>query len=285
MTTVANNTDPEKGSALIGDSYESIPASPSSVHGRHAIYPMNSGSHEDVVGSDGELCTHEHFGHRAPWLRALVLGANDGLVSTAALLMGVGAGSEDISTLRLAGVSGLIAGALSMAVGEYISVASQKDAELADIEVERKEQEKGPQARARELRELALIYEERGVPPDLAHQVAVALSEKDVLRAHARDELGIDIDNLARPLQAAVVSALCFSSGAAIPLLSASFIDSSTIRLIAVVVSTTCGLACFGLAGAYLGGAAIWRGMLRVLIGGWLALAVVYAIGLVFHAS
>lgn len=192
--------------------------------------------------ADDEYCEHTHHSNRAPWLRALVLGANDGLVSTAALLMGVGAGTTDLHILRLSGVAGLIAGALSMAVGEYVSVSSQRDAEQADIKKEIEEQLKGPAAQARELEELAQIYVSRGVPPPLARQVAVALTEHDVIRAHARDELGIDLEELANPLQAAVVSALCFTTGAAIPLLAAAFITDSTIRLTIIAVSTTVGL-------------------------------------------
>ena len=189
-----------------------------------------------------ELCDHTHHSNRAPWLRALVLGANDGLVSVAALLMGVGSGSTDLAVLRLSGIAALISGALSMAAGEYVSVSSQKDAEKADIEKEILEQLKGPEAQLRELDELTQIYVDRGVPADLARQVAVALTEKDVIRAHARDELGIDIDELSNPLQAAVVSALCFAFGAALPLLSAIFLNNPTNRLIAIALSTTVGL-------------------------------------------
>lgn len=192
---------------------------------------------------DGEeYCDHVHHSNRAPWLRALVLGANDGLVSVAALLMGVGSGSPDLAVLRLSGVAALISGALSMAVGEYVSVSSQRDSERADIQKEIEEQLKGPEAQARELEELASIYISRGVPEDLARQVAVALTEKDVIRAHARDELGIDIDELSNPLQAAVISAFTFAGGAALPLLSAVFLNSQTGRLIAIIISTTVGL-------------------------------------------
>jgi VIT1/CCC1 family predicted Fe2+/Mn2+ transporter len=196
-----------------------------------------------VEAKDGEeYCDHVHHSNRAPWLRALVLGANDGLVSVAALLMGVGSGSPDLAVLRLSGVAALISGALSMAVGEYVSVSSQRDSERADIQKEIEEQLKGPEAQARELEELSSIYVARGVPEDLARQVAVALTEKDVIRAHARDELGIDIDELSNPLQAAVISALTFAGGAALPLLSAVFLNSQTSRLIAIIISTTIGL-------------------------------------------
>lgn len=198
----------------------------------------NSGKEEE----EEELCDHVHHSNRSPWLRALVLGANDGLVSVASLMMGVGAGNADLKVLRLSGVAGLIAGALSMAMGEYVSVSSQRDSEKADIKKEIEEQLKGPAAQARELEELAQIYVSRGIPYDLAKQVAVILTERDVIRAHARDELGIDIDDLSNPWQAAIVSGLCFSAGAAMPLLSASFITDRTIRLVVLALATTVGL-------------------------------------------
>lgn len=207
-----------------------------------ATLPEGSAGAEIERAIEDEWCEHTHHSNRAPWLRALVLGANDGLVSTASLLMGVGSGSTDLAVLRLSGVASLLAGALSMAVGEYVSVSSQRDAERADIEKEIMEQLKGPEAQARELDELTQIYVERGVPGDLARQVAVVLTEKDVIRAHARDELGIDLDELANPLQAAVVSAMTFTLGAAIPLLSAIFLGDPTSRLIAIALSTTAGL-------------------------------------------
>jgi vacuolar iron transporter family protein len=227
---------------------------------------------------------HVHHSNRAPWLRAFVLGANDGLVSVAALLMGVGAGSKDLKILRLAGTAGMISGALSMALGEYVSVASQRDAEHADIQLELQEQLKGPEAQQRELEELTQIYEDRGLPYDLARQVAETLTEKDVIRAHARDELGIDIDELANPLQAALVSAICFSAGAALPLLSASFLQDQYTRLAAILASTTVGLLIFGILGSWLGGAKIWKGGTRVVVGGLIALAVSYGIGVAFDA-
>jgi VIT1/CCC1 family predicted Fe2+/Mn2+ transporter len=234
---------------------------------------------------DEEYCDHTHHSNRAPWLRAMVLGANDGLVSIAALLMGVGAGTKDLSVLRLSGVAGLIAGALSMAVGEYVSVSSQRDAEKADIEKEVLEQLKGPEAQRRELDELAAIYEARGVPAELARQVAVALTEKDVIRAHARDELGIDMDDLANPWQAAAVSAATFTGGAAVPLLSAIFISDPVMRLVAVLISTTAGLLAFGVLGAWLGGAGVVKGGVRVLIGGWIALGISYGVGVAFNVE
>ncbi|KAG2454511.1 hypothetical protein HYH02_000358 [Chlamydomonas schloesseri] len=233
------------------------------------------------MGSD----EHIHYSHRLPWLRAFVLGATDGLVSVAALMLGVGGGSESLTTLRLAGIAAWIAGALSMAVGEYISVASQRDTEMADVEKERQQQAKGPVARARELKELTEIYISRGLTPDLAHQVAVQLTEKDVIRAHARDELGIDLDEMANPMQAACVSALAFTAGALIPLLGGAFISDARIRLGAVAVAATLGLLAFGLLGSVLGGAKPIIGSIRVLVGGCLAMGITFGVGHVLGAE
>lgn len=238
----------------------------------------------DSHGSYEELPDeHEHYSHRAPWLRAGVLGANDGLCSVASLMLGVGGGDNNLHTLVLAGVAGLVGGALSMACGEYISVSSQKDAEEADIEKERREQEKGPEARAHELDELTDIYIGRGISPGLARQVAVELTETDVIKAHARDELGIDLDELANPLQAALASALAFTVGAGIPLLGAAFIRDANYRLVSLVVCSTAGLALFGGIGAWLGGATLIRGGMRVVIGGWLTMGLTYGAGRLFN--
>lgn len=212
---------------------------PNSLHTDANIVPSyaNSGRIDPE-----EHCEHVHHSNRAPWLRAMVLGANDGLVSVAALLMGVSAGDDSLRFMRLSGVAGLIAGALSMAAGEYVSVSSQRDAEKADIHKEIQEQLKGPAAQARELEELTQIYESRGIPYHLARQVAEHLTETDVIRAHARDELGIDLDDLANPWQASIVSAICFSAGAAIPLLAGAFLADQTSRLISISLATTAGL-------------------------------------------
>lgn len=228
---------------------------------------------------------HEHYSQRAPWLRAFVLGANDGLVSVASLMLGVGGGNENLKAMQLAGVAGLVSGALSMAAGEYISVASQKDAEQADIDKEIREQQKGPVARAHEFEELVGIYMERGLSEPLAREVAKELTEKDVIRAHARDELGIDMDELANPLQACVTSAIAFSIGAGMPLLGGAFIEDHLTRIYVVIATSTAALILFGATGAYLGGAKLWKGALRVLIGGWLAMAITYGIGLLFGES
>ena len=234
---------------------------------------------------DEEPCDHEHFSNRAPWLRAMVLGANDGLVSVAALMMGVAGGNADLAVLRLTGVAGLIAGALSMAVGEFVSVSSQRDAEHADIKKEIEEQLKGPEAQARELEELAQIYVSRGVPYHLAFQVAHHLTETDVIRAHARDELGIDLDDLANPWQAAGVSFLCFGIGATVPLLAGAFLAEQWARITSILLATTAGLVMFGVLGAYFGGANVLKGALRVVIGGWLALGISYGIGAAFDVA
>lgn len=228
---------------------------------------------------------HIHYSHRAPWLRAFVLGANDGLVSTAALMLGVGGGSEVLSTMQLAGLAGLVGGALSMACGEYISVASQKDAEEADIAKERAEQAKGPEAQAREFEELVAIYMARGISATLARQVAKELTDNDVVRAHARDELGIDLDVLANPLQASVTSTFAFAMGASIPLLAGSFLADYRMRILSVVLASAAGLVLFGAAGSMMGGARPWIGALRVLVGGCLAMASTYAIGLAFGVT
>ncbi|GBF96679.1 Fe(2+) (Mn2+) transporter pcl1 [Raphidocelis subcapitata] len=225
---------------------------------------------------------HDHYSHRAPWLRAMVLGANDGLVSVASLMMGIGGANDDIKAMQLAGLAGLVGGALSMACGEYISVSSQKDSEEADIEKERQEQMKGPAAKAREFEELVGIYMSRGLSEPLARQVAHELTEKDVIRAHARDELGIDLDDLANPVQASAASAVAFSLGAAVPLLTGAFIADALTRLLAVGAAATLGLALFGGSGAWLGGASVAKGSARVLVGGWLAMGITFGIGKLF---
>lgn len=222
---------------------------------------------------------------RSAWLRALVLGANDGLVSVSAVLVGVGAGSTDLGAIRLSGIAAIVGGALSMAVGEYISVSSQRDSEMADIETERMEQEKGPLAQARELHELTMIYVRRGLTYELAHKVAVELTRQDVVRAHARDELGIDVDDLANPGQAGIVSAICFTTGGIIPLLSAVFVSDPSARMISTLAGTTFGLLLFGFIGAFLGGARIFVGGMRVVVGGWLALAAVFLVGKLFGTA
>ncbi|KAG5182698.1 Ccc1 family protein [Tribonema minus] len=225
---------------------------------------------------------HEHFSNRSPWLRAAVLGANDGLVSVATLLMGVGGGGAAKTQVLLAGIAGLVGGMCSMALGEYVSVASQKDAELADIEKEKKAQALGPASREKELEELTEIYVDRGLTKELARQVAQQLSEHDVIRAHARDELGIDMDELANPLQAALTSAVSFATGAALPLATAAFYDHPHHRLEAIAGVCVAGLIVCGAIGSHLGGSSMVKGAARVCSGGILALATTFGAGYLF---
>ncbi len=222
-----------------------------------------------------------HRSHRAGWLRAGVLGANDGLLSTAALLVGVVASGASQTVVAASGVAALAAGAASMAVGEMSSVSSQRDAEMADLAREREELVETPRA---ELRELAGIYEKRGLSPALAHQVAEELTAHDPLAAHARDELGLDVDDLARPGQAAWTSALSFSLGALVPLLVALVVASGP-QEAAIIVVTLLGLAALGVTGARLGGAEPFRPAARVVLGGAAAMAITFAIGTLFDVN
>ncbi len=180
-----------------------------------------------------------------------MLGANDGILSTASLVLGVAASGASGAAIVVAGAAGLVAGALSMAAGEYVSVSSQRDAEQADMRLEARELDRDPPG---ELRELAGIYEQRGLPPALATEVAASLSRRDALRAHARDELGLDEARLARPFQAAWTSALAFSAGAALPLLAAA-VTPAPARAVALIAVTLIALALLGDLGARLGGA------------------------------
>ncbi|MDA0161658.1 VIT family protein [Solirubrobacter ginsenosidimutans] len=216
-----------------------------------------------------------HLGSRSNWLRAAVLGANDGILSTASLVLGVaGAGGSSAAVLT-AGIAGMVAGALSMAAGEYVSVSSQRDTEEADLRLERRELAADP---AGELRELAGIYRARGLPADLAQEVAAALTAHGALEAHSRDELGLEQSRRARPLQAAGSSAAAFSAGAILPL-GAAALASGSIREGAVVVVTLLALALLGATGARLGGAPPLLATGRVLLWGSLAMAITYAIG------
>lgn len=216
-----------------------------------------------------------HLSSRSNWLRAAVLGANDGILSTASLVLGVAASGTSRSAILTAGVAGLVAGAGSMAAGEYVSVSSQRDTEEADLRLESRELASDPEG---ERRELAGIYEGRGLPPDLAEQVAHSLSEHDALEAHARDELGLPEDRRARPLQAAGASALSFAVGAILPLLAIGIFGSST-RIAACVVITVLALIGLGALGARLGGAPVPRAVLRVVFWGATAMAVTSGVG------
>ncbi len=204
-----------------------------------------------------------------------MLGADDGIVSTASLMLGVATANSSVHQVLLAGIAGMAAGAMSMAAGEYVSVSSQRDSERADLSRERKELRDDPEG---ELTELAAIYVSRGVEPKLARQVALQLMRRDALGAHARDELGITEQGRARPVQAAASSAAAFSGGAVLPIL-ATLAAPAAGRVIALVAIALIALAVLGSLGA-LGGGADWRrGALRVLLGGGAAMAVTALIG------
>jgi VIT1/CCC1 family predicted Fe2+/Mn2+ transporter len=216
-----------------------------------------------------------HRSQRAGWLRAAVLGADDAIVSTASLLIGVAASSASMHSLLVTGVAALVAGSMSMAVGEYVSVSSQRDAERADIELEERQLEHEPHA---ELNELTLIYVKRGLDNELARKVAEQLTAHDQLTTHLRDELGIDRDSLARPIQAAWISALSFGSFALVPIV-ALLLAPASLRISSIAALSLLSLAALGAIGAHLGGAPRVRAALRVCVGGSLAMAVTAVIG------
>ena len=216
-----------------------------------------------------------HLTHRVGWLRAAVLGANDGLLSTASLIVGVAAAEASRGSVLVAGVAGLVAGAMSMAAGEYVSVSSQSDTELADLERERIELATDFE---HELAELATIYVERGLDQGLADQVAKQLMEKDALGAHARDELGITEALSARPLQAALASAATFAAGAAMPLLVVLAVPHNWIAW-TVSGSSMIFLAILGALSAYAGGAPLLGSIVRVTFWGALAMALTAGVG------
>ena len=219
-----------------------------------------------------------HLVERIGWLRAAVLGANDGIVSTASLIVGVAAASSKQSDILLAGVAGLVAGAMSMAAGEYVSVSSQSDTERADLDRERKELSENVEF---EREELADIYVKRGVDRELARKVAQQLMAKDALGAHARDELGISEISTARPVQAALTSAATFATGAAMPLLMVVLAPAAYVTP-AVAAASLLFLALLGAIGANAGGADILRATVRVTFWGALAMAATAGIGALF---
>jgi vacuolar iron transporter family protein len=230
-----------------------------------------------VVPFDISAHGEAHLGHRSGWLRAAVLGANDGLVSTSSLMVGVATASNAAGGAVLtAGLAGLAAGAMAMAAGEWVSVSSQADVEAADLEKERLELERNPEG---ELQELIGIYEMRGLPHDLAEQVAVELSKGDVLAVHAREELGQSEITSARPLQAAVASAASFTLGGLVPFLGMIGPATGNSRIIQIVVVTIVGLAVAGVLGARAAGTGLPRPTLRVVLGGSAAMAVTALVG------
>ena len=216
-----------------------------------------------------------HRSTRSGWLRAAVLGSNDAIVSTASLMMGVAASHASKDAVLITGVAGLCAGAMSMAAGEFVSVSSQRDAESADIALEKHELETAPEA---ELAELAGIYRTRGLSKELALEVAKQLSAHDELAAHLRDELGIEEQSRARPLQAAWISAVSFALFAMLPIL-ALLIAPEHHRMEMIAAITLASLALLGAIGGKLGGASMTRASVRVTIGGALAMAVTAGIG------
>lgn len=226
------------------------------------------------------LHIERHAMDRIGWLRAAVLGANDGIVSTASLIVGIAAASADHTAILSAGVAGLVAGSLSMAAGEYVSVSSQADAEKADLERERRELAEQPEE---EFEELTAIYRERGLSEGLARQVATELMAGDALAAHARDELGIVEHLAANPLQAAVTSAITFAVGAAVPLLTV-LLAPPAMLLAATMVVTVLALAVLGALGGWTGGAGLLRPALRVVVWGVIAMAVTFGVGSLFGA-
>jgi VIT1/CCC1 family predicted Fe2+/Mn2+ transporter len=222
-----------------------------------------------------------HRSHRVGWLRAAVLGANDGVVSTASLVIGVAAADSEHTAIMLAGVAGLFAGALSMAAGEYVSVHSQADTEKADIELERRHLETEPEF---EMEELAAIYEARGLDPGLAKKVAEQLMAHDALGAHTRDELGISEISTARPIQAAVFSAVSFALGASLPLLVVALTHGSLLLPSVAAASRIC-LMIMGAVAARAGGANMLTGAIRVLFWGAIAMAATAIIGKLFDTT
>ena len=238
---------------------------------------MNS----DLVPGRVIQAPEQHAVNRIGWLRAAVLGANDGIVSTASLIIGVAAAASGKPQVLVAGIAGLVAGALSMAAGEYVSVSSQADTEAADLNRERTEHVAQPEF---ELEELADIYRQRGLDDALARQVAAALSAHDALAAHARDELGLVPIHRARPLQAALASAVTFAIGAALPLIAAVALPLAAIPLGAALASLVF-LMVLGGVGAKAGGAPIKRGVFRVTFWGAIAMAATYLIGSLLGTS
>jgi len=222
-----------------------------------------------------------HRSDRVGWLRAAVLGANDGIVSVAGLLVGIAASGASASTILATGIAGTVAGAMSMAAGEYVSVQSQADTERADLAVEKRELHEDPHS---ELEELAAIYRHRGLSPALAHEVATQLTAHDALGAHARDELGITEELRARPMQAALASAGAFVSGAALPVLTALLAPHAIVGQATTVV-TLLGLCLTGTLAAHAGGASRLRGALRVTFWGAIAMAAAALVGQLFNVA
>ena len=225
--------------------------------------------------------SERHLVQRVGWLRAAVLGANDGIISTSSMVVGIASAQTSSSTVMLTGVAALIAGAISMAAGEYVSVSSQADVEGSDRLRETREHASDPEE---ERRELAAVYEARGLAPDLAVQVAEQLMRSDPVGAHMRDELGITSELAARPIQAALASAATFCAGAIIPVLMVGVVPRASL-VIAITIATLVLLAILGAIGARAGGASMWRGAVRVTFWGAIALAATAGIGHLFGTT
>ncbi|MDD2800532.1 MAG: VIT family protein [Methylobacter sp.] len=222
-----------------------------------------------------------HRSHRIGWLRAAVLGANDGIVSTASLIVGIAASNATHENILLTGVAGLVAGAMSMAAGEYVSVSSQADTERADLDRERKELAENEQ---HEIHELQAIYVSRGLDPVLAEQVAEQLMRHDALGAHARDELGISDNGAAKPIQAALTSALTFAIGAVLPLSLVMLVPVKEL-IVLVSASSLAFLALLGILAAYTGGSSIIKSAVRVTFWGALAMGLTAGVGFLFGTT
>jgi vacuolar iron transporter family protein len=249
-----------------------------SLHARRSAGPRARPKEEPIMATiHRELHRTQHIG----WLRAAVLGANDGIISTASLVVGIAASSASHEAVVVAGVAGLVAGAMSMAAGEYVSVSSQSDTERADLARERAELAGDP---AFERAELAAIYVRRGLDPALAEQVADQLMARDALGAHARDELGISELTTARPIQAALASAAAFAVGAALPLLTAVLTPIGA-AIAVVTAASLLLLTILGILAAYTGGAPLWLGAVRVAFWGAMAMALSAGVGALFGVS
>ncbi|CAM6084991.1 unnamed protein product [Calypogeia fissa] len=218
----------------------------------------------------------DHRSEKSEMLRAVVLGANAGLVTVSSIMLGVGAVKNNATVVS--GLAGMLAGTCSMAIGEYASYYTQHDSEKASIEKERQQHAKGADAQAQELEQLAEIYVARGLPYYLAKQVAEELSKGDALRAHVRDDLGIDVESPSNPIQIAIASGLAFLFGSCVPLLAGSFITALKIRILVIVIMTSLFISAVGGIGSKLGGAPVGKGSLRGVIGGWLAMTLTYGI-------
>jgi VIT1/CCC1 family predicted Fe2+/Mn2+ transporter len=274
-------TGPQGGHRLHPREFSVLPAALPSTLARYAasarILPSMPRPRSRVVAAHRE----SHRTGRAGWLRASVLGANDGIVSVAGLVVGVAAGGATPANILMAGVAGIVAGAMSMAAGEYVSVKSQSDTEASDIATVARELAEAP---ASELAELTQIYVQRGLDPALARQVAIQLTAHDALTAHARDELGITETLRARPLQAAMASAAAFTAGAALPVLAAWLAAPQQLILV-TTITTLVGLLLSGALAAFAGGAPVLRGALRVAFWGAAAMGAAALVGRLFHVA